>query len=97
MLYHIILKDNKKVFIPTKSKVKVYTFVDGTEHIFYNDEWYDLTTIKDFQIKPTEYIKPSKTQEEINLSKAHKPSNNHPWVKQGLKKLSQGRTLVSSS
>ncbi len=97
MLYHVILKDNEKIFLPTKSKVKVYTFVDGTEHIFYNDEWYDLKPIKDFQIKPTEYIKSSKTQEEINLSKAHKPSNNHPWVKQGLKELSQGRTLVSSS
>lgn len=36
------------------------------------------------------YIKSTKTQEEINLSKAHKPSSNHPWVKQGLKKLSQG-------
>lgn len=95
--YHTITKNGEKVFLSTNSKVKVYTFVDGSEHIFYNDEWYDLKPIKDLQIKPSEYIKTSKTQAEINLSKAHKPSKNHPWVKEGLKKLSQGRTFVSSS
>ena len=95
--YHIILKNNEKVYLPSNSKIKVYTFVDGTEHIFFNNEWYDLKNIKNFNIKPFECIKVSKSQEEINLSKAHKPSQNHPWVKQGLKKLSQGRTIVSSS
>lgn len=95
--YHIITKNKEKVFLPTYSKVRVYTFVDGREFVLYNDEWYELKSIKDFQIKPIEYIKPKKTQEEINLSKAHKPSKNHPWVKQGIKRLSQGRTLVSSS
>ena len=77
--YHVILKDNEKVLLPTNSKVKVFTFVDGTEHIFYNDEWYDLKSITDFKINPVEYIKTSKSQEEINLSKAHKPTPNHPW------------------
>lgn len=95
--YHIITKNNEKVFLPTNSNVKVYTFVDGTEHVFFNDQWYDLKSIKDLKIKATEYIKTTKTQEDINLSKAHKPSSNHPWVKQGLNKLSQGRTFVSSS
>ena len=95
--YHIILKDNEKVYFPTNSKVNVYTFVDGTEHIFYRDKWYDLKSVKDFKLNSTDHIKNTKTQEEINLSKAHKPSSNHPWVKAGLKKLSQGRTLVSLS
>ena len=95
--YHVILKNNEKIFLSTNSKVKVYTFVDGTEHILYNDEWYDLISVKEFKINITENVKTIKTQEEINLSKAHKPSSNHPWVKAGLKKLSQGRTLVSSS
>lgn len=95
--YHVITKNGEKVFLSTNSKVKVYTFVDSSEHIFYNDEWYDLKSIKDLQINPSEYIKTNKTKAEINLSKAHKPSRNHPWVKQGIKKLSQGRTLVSSS
>lgn len=95
--YHIILKNNEKVLLSTNSKVKVYTYVDGSNHIFFKNEWYDLKTISDFKIKPIEYIKTTKTQEEINLSKAHKPSINHPWVKKGIKKLSQGRTLVSIS
>ena len=95
--YHVILKDNEKTFLPINSKVRVYTFVDGSEHILYNDEWYDLKSIKDFKIDTKEYIKPHKTKEEISLSRVRKPSRNHPWVKYGLKKLSQGRTLVSSS
>lgn len=94
--YHVIIKNNEKTLLPTNSKVRVYIFVDGTEHIFYKDEWYDLKSIKEIKIKPIEYIKTTKTQEEINLSKAHKPSSNHPWVKAGLKKLSQGRASASS-
>lgn len=88
--YYVILKKEEKTFLSTNSKVNVYTFIDGTDHIFFNDEWYDLKPIKDFKMTPMSYIKSTKTQEEINLSKAHKPSSNHPWVKQGLKKLSQG-------
>ncbi|MCI8575483.1 MAG: hypothetical protein HFI09_03345 [Bacilli bacterium] len=88
--YHAITKKGEKIFLPTSSKVKVYTFIDRSEHIFYKDEWYDLKSIKNLPIKPSEYIKTNKTQEEINLSKAHKPSRNHPWVKQGLIKLRQG-------
>ena len=61
------------------SKVKVYTFLDGSEHIFYDNEWYDLKSVNDLKINPVEYIKPPKSQEEINLSKAHKPASNHPW------------------
>lgn len=96
-LYYIILKEEEKTYLSTNSKVNVYTFVDGTDHILFNNEWYDLKPIKDFKITPTHYIKSTKTQEEINLSKTHKPSSNHPWVKQGLKKLSQGRAKLSSS
>jgi len=77
--YHIILNNNEKTYLPTKDKVKVYTFVDKTQHILFNDKWYDLKSIKDYQIKPQEYIKIIKSQEEINLSKAHKPSKDHPW------------------
>lgn len=95
--YHVITKNNEKVFLSTKSKVRVYTFVDGTEHVFYNDDWYDLKSITDLKIKPIEYIKTSKNQEQINISKAHKPASNHPWVKTGLKKLSQTHSLTIPS
>lgn len=78
--YHIILDNNKKVYIPTSECLPVYTFVDGTDHLLYNDKWYDLKTIKDFQLSVAESIKNMKTIEEINLSKSHKPTNS-PWRK----------------
>lgn len=84
--YHIILKDNEKVYLPTRNKVKVYTFLDESEHVLFNDRWYDLKSIKDFNIKPINYVKSSKTLQEINLSKTYLPSSNHPW-KSSYKKL----------
>ena len=77
--YHIILENNEKTYLPTKDKGKVYTFVDKTQDILFKDKWYDLKSIKDYQVKPQEYIKNIKAQEEINLSKAHKPNKDHPW------------------
>jgi len=77
--YHIILENNQKAYISTSSTVKVYTFLDGTNHIFFNDIWYDLKSVKDFQYEIKKVIQ-KKSQEEINLSKAHKPINS-PWRK----------------
>lgn len=78
--YHIILENNKKCYFPTSGKVKVYTFLDGTEHILFNDIWYDMKTIKDFEEEIKKTVCPSKIQEQINLSKSHKPTNS-PWRK----------------
>lgn len=79
--YHIILDNDKKIYIPTSNKVRVYKFLDGTEHILYNDKFYDLKTVKEYQTKITKPVVISlKTKEEINKSKAHKP-NNSPWSK----------------
>lgn len=79
--YHIILDNNEKVYIPTSNKVRVYKFLDGTEHILYNDKYYDLKTVKQYQ---TQIINPIvvsiKTQEKINKSKSHSPENS-PWRK----------------
>lgn len=78
--YHIILKNNEKVYLPTSGTVKVYTYLDGTNHILFNDEWYDLKTINDYKIEIKSMIVSTKTIEEINKSKAHKPTNS-PWSK----------------
>ena len=78
--YHIILDNNEKVYIPCNDTLSVYTFVDGTDHLLYNDKWHDLKTIKDFHISIKETLKISKSIEEINLSKSHK-STNSPWNK----------------
>ncbi len=78
--YHVILDNDEKVYIPTNEILPVYTFVDGTDHLLYNNKWHSLKTIKDFQINIKEYMKSIKPAEEINLSKSHKPFNS-PWRK----------------
>ena len=77
--YKVILENNEKVYIPTSENVRVYKFLDGTEHVFYKDKFYDIRSIKDYQ-KPV--VKPIslKSKVEINQSKAHKPTNS-PWRK----------------
>lgn len=78
--YHVILDKNQKSYIPTSSKVKVYTFLDGSTHVLFNDKFYHVKTVKDFQSKIKKVIQTSKSKTEINLSKAHKPTNS-PWRK----------------
>ncbi len=77
--YHVILKNNEKCYLPTSDKVKVYTFLDNTNHILFNNEWYDLKTINDFKIE-TKQVITSTLQHEINNSK-EKHSNKSPWRK----------------
>lgn len=84
--YHVILENDKKIYIPVNSTLPVYTFVDGTDQLLYNDKWYDLKTIKDFQISVKEVLKNTKSIEEINLSKTHKPINS-PWKKWNPRKV----------
>ena len=78
--YHIILKDNEKCYLSTFKKVKVYTLLDGTNHILFNNQWYDIKTVKNFQDEISKAINSSKIKEEIKISKTHKP-NNSPWRK----------------
>ena len=78
--YHIILDNNQKTYIPTSEKVKVYTFLDGSTHALFNEKFYDIKSIKDFQIEFKKVIYSSKTNNEINLSKSHTPTKS-PWAK----------------
>ena len=48
--------------------------------MLFDDKWYDIKDVKDFQNEIKKVTNISKSQEEINLSKAHKP-NNSPWRK----------------
>ena len=90
--YHIILENNNKVYVPTSNKVKVYKFLDGTEHILYNEKFYNLKTIKDYQEQKNKTITLSiKSQEDINKSKAHSPKNS-PW-KKGLPPLVSNKSM----
>lgn len=77
--YYLIFKDDIKSFIPINRKINVFTFVDGTKHIFYNNEWYDLKPIKnvDLVIKPSKEKSLSYNRSEIS----RKNSQNSPWRK----------------
>lgn len=79
--YYLILKNNEKVSLPTKEKVKVYTFLDGTEHLAYKDEWFDLKPIKntDLEINKNSPIVLKSQQEKVEI--CIKNSLNSPWRK----------------
>ena len=71
--------------INTKKKQKLYTLLDGSLKLKYNDIYYSLKQVDKMQNK--ENKKTIKTQQEINRSKAHKPSPNHPYVVAGRRKF----------
>lgn len=78
--YHIILKNNEKIYLPTSGSVKTYTFLDGTNHILFHDEWYDLKTVHDYKLENKSSITYNNSTQQINLSNTHKSSNS-PWRK----------------
>lgn len=88
--YHVILDDDKKSYIPTSGNVKVYTFLDGSNHVLFDEKFYDVKSIKDFHQELKQSFTLTKTQEQINLSKSHKPTNS-PWAK-GLPPLPSHKT-----
>lgn|GEM_PF-3853828 len=61
--YHIILDRNQKYYIPFSGKIKVYTFLDGSNHILFEDKWYDIKTIRDYQTENKQLSYFTKTQE----------------------------------
>ncbi len=76
--YVIIDSDNKPVYLNIKKQLKLYTLLDGTLKLKHNDIYYSLKQIK--KLPNEENKKTTKSQEEINRSKAHKPAANHPYV-----------------
>ena len=78
--YHVILDNNQKTYLPTSSKVRVYTFLDGSTHILFNDRFYDVKTVKDFQSEIKKVLNTSDLKTGISLSKTPK-NNNSPWKK----------------
>lgn len=74
---YAIFKDNQPCRINTGLEVDVFICLDGTRKIYYENSWYDLKKIE--RIKPPKPVKPKRTQAEINASKGHKQSSNHPW------------------
>ena len=83
--YHIIMEDDKKAYLPTKQKVQVYKYLDGSEHVLFKEKWYDLKSIKDIKVATI------KTKKKIIKTNTYKPSSNHPW-KKGLPKMTSAKS-----
>ena len=76
--YHIILDNEEKTYIPTKEKVRVYTFLDGTEHVLFKDKYYNLKPVTEFKINSVV------VKEEAIITKTDKRIGNKtdsPWRK----------------
>ena len=77
--YYVIVDcENNPIYINTKKQQKLYTLLDGTLKLKYNDIYYSLKQVKN--LPNEEKKKTTKSQEEINRSKAHKPAKEHPYV-----------------
>ena len=79
--YHIILENSVKTYLPTSNSVKVYTFLDGTEHVLFNNKWYDLKPVKDLNNKIKEEEKSIKKDSVKQVKKSNTNKNNSPWRK----------------
>lgn len=78
----VILDNNSNVYIDTKDKVKVYTFLDGFTNVLFNNKLYktkeiNIVSKQEFVQKLLETSK-SKT-DWSTLNKQH--SKNFPWRK----------------
>lgn len=89
--YRVIQENGEKVYIPTSKNVKVYKFLDGSEHILYAEKWYDLKIVESIKKENKVQTLSLKTKTEINNSKAHLP-NNSPWRK-GLPPLVTNKSM----
>ena len=81
--YHIILNnDGSNAYINTKEKVRVYTFLDGSTHILYNEQFYGIKEVT--ILSKDEFISKltSNSNKEVDLSAQNKiNSKNSPWRK----------------
>ena len=79
--YYLIIKNGEKTCINSKEFVKVYTFMDGSHHIYFNNDWYDLKPIKqiDLEINKDHSKKLLSSEERYEIIK--KVSKNSPWRK----------------
>lgn len=87
----IILEDDKNAYIDTKQKVKVYTFLDGSINVLFNDKFYKTKEVN--IISKQDFINNlAKSDIKINSSMQNKSKINHsPWRK-GLPSMPSHKT-----
>ena len=89
---YIILDNDSNAYIDTKDKVKVYTFLDGSINVLFNNKYYKTKEVKlaSNQEFVQKLCKASKSQTDWStLNKEH--SKNSPWRK-GLPSMPSHKT-----
>ena len=69
--------NDKPLRLNYQTPIEIYECLDGIYRIKHEDKWYKLKEVK--RIKAIEPPKPKRSRAEVNASKAHKLSSNHPW------------------
>lgn len=89
--YYTITRDGQRKLLEARNNVAIYQFLDGTLHLLYDDEWYDLEKVEK-QIITTEAIKQTKqhkqgepklTLEELSKLRSTNSTKNRdksPWA-----------------
>ena len=83
--YYVILDDDSTAYIPTKSKVSIYTLLDGSISVLYKDTFYKTSPV-DILFPIKDSVTSSVSTTKNNSSKAHTPSKDHPWKNSSITK-----------
>ena len=76
----IILDNDMNAYFDTKQKVKVYTFLDGSVNVLFNDKFYKTKEVKIISKQQFVQNLSKATKSKINWSTTNKEnSKNSPW------------------
>ncbi|MCI9234250.1 MAG: hypothetical protein HFH08_06665 [Bacilli bacterium] len=78
----IILDNDMNAYFDTKQKVKVYTFLDGSVNVLFNDKFYKTKEVKIISKQQFVQNLSKATKSKTNCSTLNKEnSKNSPWRK----------------
>lgn len=79
----VILDNNVNAYINTKEKVKVYTFLDGSINVLYNNKFYNTKEVKILSKQDfiTKVVDTNKSNVVKDFSSIKEYSKNSPWRK----------------
>ena len=78
---HFLIYDNGlQAFLPNKAKCLVYTFLDGSLHLFHDSRFLNLSPVAKpvFSSKLQPLPSPQLSQKQ-NAARSRKPAADHPW------------------
>lgn len=91
--YHVILDSSgNNAYINTNEKVKVYTFLDGSTHVLFNNIFYDIKQVK--ILSKEEFVsKLSSPKKQVDWSAQNKINSQKSHWRNGLPPVPNQKTL----